>query len=775
MQRIDKTNPNVEPTIPRVDAKNIPTPLKEQNRWLVWKWDWQDGKGWTKPPVWTNGLPFNHKDRKKHRSFDEVLEHHKNSKGKYGVGFSLADSCGFIGIDLDNCIRADGTLTEVARDIVDSLDTYTEYSPSGAGLRLFLKGDFDKTKYRTKKAGVEVYTDQYLTLTGQHFEREKPIADREISFDLMMDRYLAKGKKAPSQSAKIAETPQADIDQEKAKELAIKKGLRVENESAGNDGSSYLVRLLCRCILAGCDKDTSIEAIEEIVEKTEADTTEIDVWVERNYQDVFERNKADFGSWLREPQVVLANYEEIPVEKKTAQKPLPLECILDQLDRLELDLVNYSGELFLIEGRKYEQLTQSALLAVIQEKGLVRWNPSFLPKAEFYEGVKRRAPKVERIELTPHFPPIPGFRYLVDVQPAQTGKLDELLDILKPASDVDRCLLKAAILTMSWGGPPGKRPGFSILPASEGEVEGIGSGKTTACLMIARPQLLGGVGFYEATADERVFETLTKHIVTPNKETNRMILIDNFKGKLEGRDLEKFMTLPMISGHQMYKGQGKADNFFIWLANGNGITFGPDLTLRLFPIRIERPEYDPNFDAKIRDFDWLACMQDIAFAFSKTPAKMNGKHSRFSEWDVEVLARCAKDPDAVLAQLRIRQSELSGDKTDKEAVIDALESYVNVCNGLGMTKNGSLTLTSSDIQSIFDTAKVWHRYKTQTDRTRTIKRWGNLDGRLDPHPDTSKRGFYLYLPPKSNKSSTETVKSNNSSTGKKSEMEFSNN
>ena len=53
-----------------------------------------------------------------------------------GVGFEFAS--GYMGIDLDGVIDDSGQLSDFAAEIVRTLDSYTEYSPSGTGLHLSL-------------------------------------------------------------------------------------------------------------------------------------------------------------------------------------------------------------------------------------------------------------------------------------------------------------------------------------------------------------------------------------------------------------------------------------------------------------------------------------------------------------------------------------------------------------------------------------------------------------------------------------------------------------
>ena len=89
-----------------------------------------------------------------------------------GIGFMLSQSP-FSGIDLDHCI-AEGILQPWAREIVDALDTYTEYSPSWnkangtGGVHLLLAGKPPTSK---KAGNIEVYGEKhYLTITTNHLK-----------------------------------------------------------------------------------------------------------------------------------------------------------------------------------------------------------------------------------------------------------------------------------------------------------------------------------------------------------------------------------------------------------------------------------------------------------------------------------------------------------------------------------------------------------------------------------------------------------------------------
>ncbi len=91
--------------------------------------------------------------------------------GQYqGIGFMLSHSP-FAGIDLDHCIH-EGSIQPWAQEIIETLNTYTEYSPSWnraagtGGVHLFVEGKPPASK---KAGNIEVYGEKhYLTITTRH-------------------------------------------------------------------------------------------------------------------------------------------------------------------------------------------------------------------------------------------------------------------------------------------------------------------------------------------------------------------------------------------------------------------------------------------------------------------------------------------------------------------------------------------------------------------------------------------------------------------------------
>jgi hypothetical protein len=85
-----------------------------------------------------------------------------------GIGFQLGPP--YVGIDLDKCRNAEtGVIEPWAEEIIEKLNSYTEISPSGTGIHIWVKGALPKSGRR--KGRTEMYASgRYFTVTGRHLE-----------------------------------------------------------------------------------------------------------------------------------------------------------------------------------------------------------------------------------------------------------------------------------------------------------------------------------------------------------------------------------------------------------------------------------------------------------------------------------------------------------------------------------------------------------------------------------------------------------------------------
>lgn len=156
------TRPNLLPVRP----ESIPLSLKSIPRWVVWRLEQsikKDGKEvWKKVPHQVNGRLAQVTNPKHWSTYEEAFDAYL-IEGYEGIGIAFDGSDGIQGIDLDDCI-VDGTVNDLAQELLDRVDGYAETSPSGTGIKLFTKSNL---AINGKKGDVEVYKEgRYFTVTG---------------------------------------------------------------------------------------------------------------------------------------------------------------------------------------------------------------------------------------------------------------------------------------------------------------------------------------------------------------------------------------------------------------------------------------------------------------------------------------------------------------------------------------------------------------------------------------------------------------------------------
>ena len=122
-----------------------------------------------------------------------------------GIGFVFTAESEYCGIDIDHCIDANGEINKNALDIVDTMDSYAEISPSGTGVHIIYKGkvhdDWKKKKTNALGEGVhlEMYQkDRYFTVTENRFNTSD-VNEREKYAELIYKAYMQAAEKPKSE------------------------------------------------------------------------------------------------------------------------------------------------------------------------------------------------------------------------------------------------------------------------------------------------------------------------------------------------------------------------------------------------------------------------------------------------------------------------------------------------------------------------------------------------------------------------------------------------
>lgn len=118
-----------------------------------------------------------------------------------GVGFVLTGSDGFVCVDLDHVRdRVTGMIDQDACEIVNLLDTYTEVSPSGDGLHLWMRATIPAGGNRkalpaigSRDRGIEIYGQgRYMTVTFAPVDGHGgPINHRNSELASVHARFIA--------------------------------------------------------------------------------------------------------------------------------------------------------------------------------------------------------------------------------------------------------------------------------------------------------------------------------------------------------------------------------------------------------------------------------------------------------------------------------------------------------------------------------------------------------------------------------------------------------
>ena len=192
-----------------VNFPNVPQVFRSINQWHVYRFDprkrIEEPGGYSpklgKPPVSpSTGNTVSWTDPKNFLSFDQAVKHlKKNEPGNFaGIGLVFTGEEPFSGVDIDSCIDQAGKLTKEAQGIIDRLNSYTEISPSGTGIRIIGAGKLQKGDNGGKCGDYEAYSAaRFLTITGNVFQEKTNI--REFSSDLAWFRksYATSKKEEP--------------------------------------------------------------------------------------------------------------------------------------------------------------------------------------------------------------------------------------------------------------------------------------------------------------------------------------------------------------------------------------------------------------------------------------------------------------------------------------------------------------------------------------------------------------------------------------------------
>lgn len=181
--------PDVASISPHLKTLEAPSELRKVPSWLIWRYEREPGAPADKPPLKVpyyisgqkrygrQGTPT---DRAKLVTFAAAKDAAAR-RGFDGVGLALLPNQGIVALDFDHVVGPDGALPSEVLDIIST--TYAEFSPSGTGVRAFVRGDLGNHKSRSapdQPWGAETFSSTgFCTFTGQPYWTTETFGNEE--------------------------------------------------------------------------------------------------------------------------------------------------------------------------------------------------------------------------------------------------------------------------------------------------------------------------------------------------------------------------------------------------------------------------------------------------------------------------------------------------------------------------------------------------------------------------------------------------------------------
>lgn len=245
----------------KYNFREIPEELRHLNQWMPWKKIVRNGET-TKSPCDLYGKAAARTDKKNWMSYEDAVSAYKDGFAD-GVGFCFTPDTGYVFIDADKCL----SYRDIGdhKKIIQEFGSYSEYSQSGTGYHIIVKGNKPgkKTKRHKNGVGYEIYDNWYCCFTGDRIEEAKTtIESNQTAIDEFYTWLFGKDQSDTNNVVGIQEAGEVSDEQVVQKILDSKQGdvflgLMKGDASAGaTDDYSHSAALMRLCnILAFWTKD----------------------------------------------------------------------------------------------------------------------------------------------------------------------------------------------------------------------------------------------------------------------------------------------------------------------------------------------------------------------------------------------------------------------------------------------------------------------------------------------------------------------------------------
>lgn len=256
-------------------TETLPARLRETGLFCCWRREERGGK--------TTKVPYNPRTGGRAKSndpatFAPLAAALKAAGGYDGLGVGVFGDLG--AIDIDHCVGEGGEISDLAVEIITAMDAYTEYSPSGNGIRiLFLapRFQYDKARYYTMNAklGLEIYiagcTSKFVTVTGNALAT-LDLEDRGEQLAAVLEKYMVR----PTQKGEALPFDAVIGQARQPVPLDLDDAVLLEKAQRGKNGADFAALWAGDVSRYGSHSEADMALINALVWWTNGDTQRVD-------------------------------------------------------------------------------------------------------------------------------------------------------------------------------------------------------------------------------------------------------------------------------------------------------------------------------------------------------------------------------------------------------------------------------------------------------------------------------------------------------------------
>lgn len=199
-----------------VCPENIPVELRERPQWVAWSNEERHSNDgtvtYTKPPL--NPRTGSYASVSAPRTwgtFSQAMRYYENGDAD-GIGYVLTSDDPYTVVDADDCYDASGILYPKAQALIETINSYTETSPSGTGIHILVRSKLPGEGGKSGK--LEMYDQRrYITVTGRRIESApSDIAGNMAEVCRLWESHIAHAGICADEPRKIPESPEVHSD-----------------------------------------------------------------------------------------------------------------------------------------------------------------------------------------------------------------------------------------------------------------------------------------------------------------------------------------------------------------------------------------------------------------------------------------------------------------------------------------------------------------------------------------------------------------------------------